>query len=34
MKDNGVVLSYNTIPAKYLTFHTQPPHEKDPAGRQ
>ena len=34
LADNGVVLSYNTIPAKYLTFHTRPPHEKDPAGRQ
>ena len=31
---NAVVLSYKTIPAKYLTFHTRPPHEKDPAGRQ
>ncbi|CAE7575279.1 SBE2.1, partial [Symbiodinium pilosum] len=28
LADNGVVLSYNTIPAKYLTFHTRPPHEK------
>ena len=34
LADNGVVLSYKTIPAKYLTFHTRPPHEKDPAGRQ
>ena len=34
LADNGVVLSYNTIPAKYLTFHTRPQHEKDPAGRQ
>ena len=31
LADNGVVL---TIPAKDLTFHTHPPHEKDPAGRQ
>ena len=34
LADNGVVLSYKTIPAKYLTFHTRPPHEKDPADRQ
>ena len=34
LADNGVVLSYKTIPAKYLTFHTRPPHKKDPAGRQ
>ena len=34
LADNGVVLSYKTIPAKYLTFHTRPPREKDPAGRQ
>ena len=27
-------LCYQTIPASYLTFHTRPPHEKDPAGRQ
>ena len=24
LADNGVVLSYKTIPAKYLTFHTRP----------
>ena len=35
LADNGVVLSYQTIPAKYLTFHTRPPHKKkNPAGRQ
>ena len=34
LADNGVVLCYQTIPASYLTFHTRPPHEKDPAGRQ
>ena len=34
LADNGVVLSYNTIPARYLSFHTRPPHEKDPAGRR
>ena len=33
LADNGIAL-YGSIPAKYLTFHTRPPHEKDPAGRQ
>ena len=28
LADNGVVLSYKTIPAKYLTFHTRPPWER------
>ncbi|CAE7468010.1 unnamed protein product, partial [Symbiodinium pilosum] len=31
---NGVILCYQTIPAKYLTFPAHPLHEKDPAGRQ
>ena len=34
LADNGVVLCYQTVPAKYLAFHARPPHEKDPAGRQ
>ena len=34
LADNGVVLSYNSIHVKYLTFSTRPPHEKDPVGQQ
>ena len=34
LADNGVVLSYNTIPVRFLIFSTRPPHERDPSGQQ
>ncbi|CAE7464111.1 unnamed protein product [Symbiodinium natans] len=34
LSDNGVILSFQSVPPSYLHFTWRPPHEKDPGGRR